>query len=359
MSPKFDITIIGGGPAGATLARLLSDQYRVLLVDKRALDRAHDDEKCCGGLLAPDAQKVLARLGLGIPQHILTGPQPFAVKTLDWDNHLIRYYQRHYINIDREKFDVWLNDLIPDNVTKWYGCNYLASQFEEGFHSLKLRRNGEKITVKSKILVGADGALSRVRKNGFPNQDTPQKYGSIQEWFTVEQSLPFSLSVFDEEVTDFYSWAIQKNNQLIIGSAIPVGQNPADKFNLLKDKLRAKGIDLGEPDRRHGTLIFRPTKASHFQIGNHETALIGEAAGFISPSSAEGISYALKSAISLSEALNKSLDEFFPHYQKCSKKLCRNLRLKHWKSKIMYSKTLRKIIMKLGLLAIKPVRSED
>jgi flavin-dependent dehydrogenase len=30
-----DLAIIGAGPAGATLARLLGDRYRMLLVDKR------------------------------------------------------------------------------------------------------------------------------------------------------------------------------------------------------------------------------------------------------------------------------------------------------------------------------------
>ena len=34
----FDIAIIGAGPAGSTLARLVADRYRVLLIDKRQLD---------------------------------------------------------------------------------------------------------------------------------------------------------------------------------------------------------------------------------------------------------------------------------------------------------------------------------
>jgi flavin-dependent dehydrogenase len=34
----YDIAIIGAGPAGSTLARLVAERYRVLLVDKRQLD---------------------------------------------------------------------------------------------------------------------------------------------------------------------------------------------------------------------------------------------------------------------------------------------------------------------------------
>jgi flavin-dependent dehydrogenase len=33
----YDIAIIGAGPAGATLARLIGDQYKVLLIEKRRL----------------------------------------------------------------------------------------------------------------------------------------------------------------------------------------------------------------------------------------------------------------------------------------------------------------------------------
>ena len=34
----YEIAMIGAGPAGSTLARLVADRYRVLLVDKRQLD---------------------------------------------------------------------------------------------------------------------------------------------------------------------------------------------------------------------------------------------------------------------------------------------------------------------------------
>lgn len=67
----YDIAIVGSGPAGANLARLIGDKYRVLLIDKRDLENENPknlSNKCCGGLLAPDAQKMIAKLGLGIPK---------------------------------------------------------------------------------------------------------------------------------------------------------------------------------------------------------------------------------------------------------------------------------------------------
>jgi flavin-dependent dehydrogenase len=107
----YDIAIIGSGPAGVNLARLIGNKYKILLLDKRGLDQEKfqiSDEKCCGGLLAPDAQKIIAKLCLGIPKNILVNPQLFAVRAIDLTNNLDRLYQRFYINLDRKKFDKWL-----------------------------------------------------------------------------------------------------------------------------------------------------------------------------------------------------------------------------------------------------------
>jgi flavin-dependent dehydrogenase len=94
----YDIAIIGAGPAGATLARLIGDQYKVLLIEKRRLpdqSEGFSAIKCCGGLLAPDAQMMLSKLGLGLPKSVLEDPQLFVVKSIDLRQGLERYYQRH------------------------------------------------------------------------------------------------------------------------------------------------------------------------------------------------------------------------------------------------------------------------
>ena len=80
----YDIAIVGAGPAGATLARLVGGRYKVLCIDKRpavGIPRGFCTGKCCGGLLAPDAQKMLSQLGLGLPKSVLEGPQLFVVNT--------------------------------------------------------------------------------------------------------------------------------------------------------------------------------------------------------------------------------------------------------------------------------------
>lgn len=79
----YNVTIISAGPAGATLVRLLGNDYKVLLLEKQppARDKSRIAEKCCGGLLVPDAQTMLGRMRLGLPRDILVDPQLFVVQT--------------------------------------------------------------------------------------------------------------------------------------------------------------------------------------------------------------------------------------------------------------------------------------
>ena len=76
----FDIAVIGGGPAGATFARLLDSRFRTALIDGKT-DSENSFRKVCGGLLSPDAQKAFAEFDLTLPKDILVDPQIFSVRT--------------------------------------------------------------------------------------------------------------------------------------------------------------------------------------------------------------------------------------------------------------------------------------
>ncbi len=350
----YDIAIIGAGPAGATLARLIGKQYKVLLIDKRRLSPASGVEpasKCCGGLLAPDAQKMLAKMGLGLPHHVLAGPQLFAVRTIDLLNGLERYYQRSYLNIDRGRFDQWLLSLVPARTDVRSGCAFRSfEQAGEGV-TIHLDQDGKIFHEHARVLAAADGAFSLVRKNTFADRPAPRAYVAIQEWFAADKALPYFTAVFDPEITDFYSWIIPKNDAVIIGSALEPGDAAIEKFEHFKKKLRQYGFHWGPRIERKGTTLLRPVKTSQI-CGGGNIALIGEAAGWISPSSAEGISYAFRSAAALAGALRQGLSDFLVRYAVNTRRLRANIFFKNLKSPFMYNPMLRKIVMKSGIKSI-------
>jgi flavin-dependent dehydrogenase len=345
----FDLAIIGAGPAGATLARLTVPYHKVLLLEARDLEKGGPgSDKCCGGLLAPDAQQALAELGLGLPKNILVGPQLFAVRTIDLDNGLERYYQRHYINMGRGAFDRWLVSLIPRSADVRHGCRLIGLERTKGGVRVRYVRKGRENTEESRILVGADGAGSMVRKLAFPDRPWPRRYVSIQSWF-VSQAPPYFSSIFDRSVTDFYSWTIPKEDRLVVGTAVPLEEDPSGRFELFLGKLKAIGYRLDKPMRRHGTFILRPDRLSQVITGDDSVALAGEAAGWISPSSAEGISYAFRSAAALAGALREDAAEPVRGYYRRTRKLRSNILCKIAKSPFMYSPFLRKLVMRSGV----------
>ena len=142
----------------------------------------------------------------------------FAVRTIDNDSSIERYYQRHYVNIDREEFDKWLTSLVPPAVDIVNGSIYKSHEVHKDFVKIRFAKGNKDYEEKAKILVGADGAFSKVRRVSFPNQKAPKKYVALQEWFETSLNVNYYGAIFDSEITDFYSWIIPR--EFFVGSAL-------------------------------------------------------------------------------------------------------------------------------------------
>lgn len=353
-TPCYDIMIIGGGPAGANFARRIdSEKYRVCLID--GSDEAHP--KPCGGLISPDAQAVLAKYHISLPKDLLVSPQLFSVRTIDLENGLTKYYKRNYLNVDRHEFDRFLLKMVPPTVSvikaKCIDIAYLNGEFH-----ITLKEGGSLFTVSCKQLVGADGASSLVRKNFFKNKPA-QKYIAIQQWFPAQNMNPYYSCLFDSSTSESCSWIFFKDHWFIFGGAFRK-KGCREAFEKQKLKLLALGLASEEalslPAKTEACEVLRPHAAYGMCRGSKGCYLIGEAAGFISPSSLEGISYALFSSEALAQAINRSASpkKAFKKYKRKTVPLTLKIRLKCLKRPFMYHKILRGLVMKSGIATIKP-----
>lgn len=341
----YDIIIIGCGPAGATLARLLPDGYKAAIIDPTEIVR--NPRKVCGGLLAPDAQKFLAHCGLSLPKEVLVSPQIFAVKTIDFDTKRVCNYQRSYLNMDRLAFDRWLCSLIPDNVEKVNAKCLNVSRLSDSF-AVTCAANGEETTLSCKYLVGADGANSIVRRTLFPKKKI-RHYAALQRFFKANDLSPFYSCIFDKETSDCCSWSISKDDLLIYGGAFPL-KKCREQFEIQLQKAKMFGFDLGEEVFSEACIVNRPKHSREIFPGRDSAFLIGEAGGFISPSSLEGISWAMRTGEALALAFATSDPE--KAYKKLTKPIKRQLKRKLLKCPFMYNPLLRNTVMAMKIKSI-------
>lgn len=344
----YDVLIIGAGPAGSTLARLAPPGLKIAVMDKSGLPG--ERPKPCGGLLSPDAQKFLARSELTLPKEILVTPQIFAVKTIDLSLDKIRLYQRSYLNMDREKFDGWLRSLIPERVRMINARCTGVARTDGGFIA-KYRESGEDKTVTARYIVGADGANSIVRKAFFPNVKI-RKYVAIQRWFSGKETVPFYSCVFDRKTSDCCSWSISKDDYMIYGGAFAPKDCRAS-FEAQLESAGNHGFEFGSRLMDEACLVCRPKSPGEIISGGNGVLLLGEAGGFISPSSLEGISWAMRCGEYAAMALESK--DPCREYRRMAGKLKFKLFIKMLKCPFMYNPVLRRAVMLSGVKSLKHI----
>jgi len=333
---EYDIVIVGAGPAGCIAAKYLSDNFSVLLLDKNKMPR----DKTCGGVLVEEAQDFIKKNLPVIPKSVFSSPEKLDMRNIDWNNNAGKDIKRGFYNINRINFDYWLFKLCEKSVS--FSSQIKFFKFEKRKESINIiiEKDNKEINIKSKYLIGADGALSTTKKS-LDNKQIRQ-YIAIQEFIKPkDKSTDKFLFIYDNDITDFYSWVIPKNDNLVIGSAL-LKENPNKKFQLFKNKLKEKLGISGLISKKEGAVINRPKNREDIYLGNENIFLIGEAAGLISSSTAEGISFALRSGFNCAKAIIDNSKNPLRTYQDLSSPLVDEISSKLKKSEMLSNPVKRK-----------------
>jgi flavin-dependent dehydrogenase len=322
----YDVVIVGAGPAGCTVARYLSKNYRILLIDRLKFPR----KKSCGGILVEESINFLKKLN--IPGSLFSVPRYVDLKLLDWDNNIEIDTKRNFWNISRIAFDSWMLDLVDKDVQILEETRFVNLKRNPNDIKILIKRNGKKFVIRTKSVVGADGAPSTIREEILQNKTT--YYITIQNWIkNSSKSNNFIFFIYNKNITDFYSWVIPKEDHLIIGSAAT--NKIEEKIHLLMMGIKKKLNITGESLKKEYAMILRPRSEMDIALGSGKILLAGEAAGLISPSTGEGISFALRSGFACAQALNTNFNNPLPEYQNLCLPLILEIKEKIKKSKIL------------------------
>jgi flavin-dependent dehydrogenase len=304
-SQDFDVVIVGAGAAGCAAAISLPAGMKVLLIDRAGPGA----RRCCGGLLAPDGQAALAALGLIIPPTVRVLPEPRIVRVHDLDSGLQQTYRRTYWNLDRARFDTWLLRTATQRVRFRPQTRLVGVEREAAGLSVRFSHDGREETVRAHHLIGADGAGSAARRAAFPQQPGPPTMLAMQVRLPVEQvdaedAAPAAhVVLFAGRLTDFYAWAIPKPDTMLVGCAFGVARGARQRFQEVVAWYRTTLGLTGAVEETSARRLSRPRGRRDLFGGDSAILLAGEAAGLVSPSSGEGLSFALDSGAAAGRAL--------------------------------------------------------
>jgi geranylgeranyl reductase family protein len=340
----FDVAVIGGGPSGSMAAHFLAEHgISTVLIEKESLPRY----KTCGGGLVGRGRKIIPfDIASVIEREFYQVDMFFSEKPIKIS---VQRDQPIINMIMRDSFDHFMLKKAEER-----GLRILQNHklLDISFGETQILHTSEG-TVEAKFIIAADGALSPTAK--------------IAGWQETRTLIPALECEIDIPADDFerlspsarfdidaipggYGWCFPKKNHFSIGIGRFVKKSGKSNLKEYYNKyLNRLGVThILQEKMRHFVIPVSPRTDNFVQ---KNVFLIGDAAGFADPITAEGLSNAMYSGLLAAQAIVESkLDSTIAeilYHEKLETSLLPEIRTGVLLSKWFYEKSkLRNLLIK-------------
>jgi flavin-dependent dehydrogenase len=340
---RYDVVIVGSGPAGAGAARALTGSgLSVLIAEREELPRF----KMCSGIVFPSGRKFIADHFGDIPDKVLCSPErvegnrihpsidapsfdtPFAV--FDGEEGM----EVEGLNTSRSELDYWLCSQSDAHLVG----GYCFEDFEPDGRGyiVHLQHGDRPVSVRAKFLIGADGAISQVRMAAFPGFDEGvARIPNYEEFYLADIDLePGWLHIFlDRSITGYFATVFHDDGRIQVVTGAHRQEPVREYFHAFRSHLEAKhGLVVKEMLSSHGIGLTDMSAQKNYCLGSDNLLLVGEAGGFLR--GGEGITSALASGKAAGEAILASLESGKPaigHFRELASEELRICEMVHQK----------------------------
>lgn len=315
MERCYDAVVVGAGPAGSAVAREIAGRgFRVLLLEEHAVigRPLH-----CSGLVSARTLQ-LARVGDGVVQNQIRG----AIIQSPGGGQLSVGGDRVYaLAIDRIRLDQAMAvEAQEQGAELLLSARFLALERSKGLVRARLERRGRRTSILAKLLIGADGAQSKVAQQLGVHRMNGTVFALAVEVKAKEETKDWVTVLVDKELAPgWFAWVIPLGDgRLRVGTGTTNGLKPGESLRRLFARfpqyfgdgrvvaLAGGCIPLWSPIRAYGENIL----------------LVGDAARQVKPTSGGGVYMGLVGAKHAAMIAGEALEQgdfssaFLSRYQK-------------------------------------------
>ena len=310
------VAVIGGGPSGSCAAEILAKAGISTWIFERKLDNA----KPCGGAI-PLCMVSEFDLPDSIIDRKVRNMRMISPSNREVNISLDKVYgetDNEYIGMcRREVMDAFMRNraselgatLVNGLVTKIETGNNRQGPYKLNYSDYSSGESkGESKTLEVDLIIGADGANSRVAK-AMDAGDYNVAIAFQERIKLPEKEMNYyedlaEMYVGTDVSPDFYGWVFPKYDHVAVGTG-----------TMQKNQSLIKGLQVGVRERAKKRLVNGEViKVEAHPIPEHPRprrvvggmALVGDAAGYVTKSSGEGIYFAAKSGRMCAEQIVES-----------------------------------------------------